>query len=157
MLSEQTCSLIENLVSSLTNVVGAMNIRIIAPKLNGDLRALMLAYSSSAPLAVPPTLLPTLEHLLNRTRQALQTEQEELSKKTEPQPPAEKSAETIKEEAPPSTTTTKEGKITKSILISPVCTFSPCLPTDAPSLISACVYRVFIKDIINKIRYFLNT
>lgn len=68
VLTEQTCLLIDNLVSSMMAMVEAVDIQSSAHRLTGDLRALALVYSSSSRLKPPSTLLPALETLLSRTR-----------------------------------------------------------------------------------------
>ncbi|KAL0117751.1 hypothetical protein PUN28_008863 [Cardiocondyla obscurior] len=68
VLTEQTCLLIDNLVSSLTTMVEAVDVEASAHRLTGDLRALALVYSSSTRLKPPSSLLPALETLLSRTR-----------------------------------------------------------------------------------------
>lgn len=68
VLTEQTCLLIDNLVSSLTAMVEAVDVEASAHRLTGDLRALALVYSSSTRLKPPVSLLPALETLLSRTR-----------------------------------------------------------------------------------------
>lgn len=68
VLTEQTCLLIDNLVSSMTAMVEAVDVEASAQRLTGDLRALALVYSSSTRLKPPATLLPALETLLSRTR-----------------------------------------------------------------------------------------
>lgn len=77
--------------------------RVLAPKLNGDLRALMLAYNSSASLAVPPALLPALEQVLARTRQIMQAEQAEHKEK------AATASTSTAETSTASTTSTEES------------------------------------------------
>jgi len=68
VLTDQTCLLIDNLVSSLTAMVEAVDVEASAHRLTGDLRALALVYSSSTRLKPPSSLLPALETLLLRTR-----------------------------------------------------------------------------------------
>jgi hypothetical protein len=68
VLTEQTCVLIDNLVSSLTTMVEAVDVEASAHRLTGDLRALALVYSSSTRLKPSSSLLPALETLLSRTR-----------------------------------------------------------------------------------------
>ncbi|XP_050445730.1 ubiquitin carboxyl-terminal hydrolase 34 isoform X1 [Cataglyphis hispanica] len=68
VLTEQTCLLIDNLVSSLTAMVDAVDVEASAHRLTGDLRALALVYSSSTRLKPSSSLLPALETLLSRTR-----------------------------------------------------------------------------------------
>ncbi|XP_046627893.1 ubiquitin carboxyl-terminal hydrolase 34 [Neodiprion virginianus] len=86
VLTEQTCSLIDNLVSSLTAMVEAVDVQVAAHRLTGDLRALALVYSSGTRLKPPGGLQPALDTLLARTRaakakEAGQTELEAPSKK----------------------------------------------------------------------------
>lgn len=68
VLTEQTCLLIDNLVSSMVAMVEAVDIQASAHRLTGDLRALALVYNSSTRLKPPSSLLPALETLLSRTR-----------------------------------------------------------------------------------------
>ncbi|KAK2584981.1 hypothetical protein KPH14_008512 [Odynerus spinipes] len=68
VLTEQTCLLIDNLVSSMTAMVEAVDIQASAHRLTGDLRALALVYSSSTRLKPPTSLQAALETLLTRTR-----------------------------------------------------------------------------------------
>lgn len=68
VLTDQTCLLIDNLVSSLTAMVEAVDVEASAQRLTGDLRALALVYSSSTRLKPPSTLSSALETLLSRTR-----------------------------------------------------------------------------------------
>lgn len=68
VLTEQTCLLIDNLVSSMVAMVEAVDIQASAHRLTGDLRALALIYSSSTRLKPPSSLLPALETLLSRTK-----------------------------------------------------------------------------------------
>lgn len=70
VLTEQTCSLIDNLVSSLTAMVEAVDVQVAAHRLTGDLRALALVYSSGTRLKPPSGLQPALDTLLARTRAA---------------------------------------------------------------------------------------
>lgn len=84
VLTEQTCLLIDNLVSSMTAMVEAVDVEASAQRLTGDLRALALVYSSSTRLKPPATLLPALETLLLRTRTVTKSnssEEEAPSKK----------------------------------------------------------------------------
>ncbi|XP_034942559.1 ubiquitin carboxyl-terminal hydrolase puf [Chelonus insularis] len=68
VLTQQTCSLIDNLVSTLSAMVDAVDIKSSAHRLTGDLRALALVYSSGSQLEPPKSLHQTLETLLTRTR-----------------------------------------------------------------------------------------
>lgn len=70
VLTEQTCSLIENLVGSLSDSLSSLNIRNSAYKLNGDLRALTLVYGSEVSLQMSDDFLPMLEQLLTKTKDA---------------------------------------------------------------------------------------
>ncbi|XP_068081544.1 ubiquitin carboxyl-terminal hydrolase puf [Anabrus simplex] len=70
VLTEQTCNLIENLTSSLTEISETMDVQSQAYKLNGDLRALTIVYSCDVPLAIPEELLPALDQLLSRSKAA---------------------------------------------------------------------------------------
>lgn len=80
VLTEQTCSLIDNLVSSLTAMVEAVDVQVAAHRLTGDLRALALVYSSGTRLKPPSGLQPALDTLLARTRatKAKESSQKEL-------------------------------------------------------------------------------
>ena len=65
VLSEQTLTMIDNTVVALSDQVGSLEITKVAKRLSGDLRALVLVYSS--PEAVPPPLLRnTLKQLQNK-------------------------------------------------------------------------------------------
>lgn len=65
VLSEQTLTMIDNTVVSLSEQVGSFDVMKMAKRLAGDLRALILVYSS--PEAVPPPLLQnTLKQLQNK-------------------------------------------------------------------------------------------
>lgn len=67
VLSEQTLTMIDNTVVSLSEQVVSVDLRKMARKLSGDLRALVLVYNS--PEAVPPPLLlTTLKHLQMRAK-----------------------------------------------------------------------------------------
>ncbi|XP_015123639.1 ubiquitin carboxyl-terminal hydrolase 34 [Diachasma alloeum] len=68
VLTEQTCSLIDNVVSSLSGMVEAVDVKTSAPRLTGDLRALALVYSSGSRLEPPASLQPALDTLLARVR-----------------------------------------------------------------------------------------
>ncbi|KAJ8674345.1 hypothetical protein QAD02_005607 [Eretmocerus hayati] len=70
VLTEQTCSIIDNLVSSLVDMVEAVDVQSSAHRLVGDLRALSLVYSSGTVLKPPPSLGAALETLLKRTKEA---------------------------------------------------------------------------------------
>ncbi|XP_057336925.1 ubiquitin carboxyl-terminal hydrolase puf [Microplitis mediator] len=70
VLTEQTCSLIDNLVSSLSTMVDAVDVKASAHRLTGDLRALVLVYSSGSQVEPPKSLHQALETLLTRTRNA---------------------------------------------------------------------------------------
>lgn len=70
VLTEQTCSIIDNLVSTLTSMVDVVDVQESAHRLTGDLRALALVYSSGADIKPPPTLHAALETLLTRTKAA---------------------------------------------------------------------------------------
>ncbi|XP_012254828.2 ubiquitin carboxyl-terminal hydrolase 34 [Athalia rosae] len=80
VMTEQTCSLIDNLVSSLTAMVEAVDVQVAAHRLTGDLRALALVYSSGTRLKPPSGLQPALDTLLARTRaaKAKESSQKEL-------------------------------------------------------------------------------
>lgn len=104
VLTEQTCSLIDNLVSSMSAMVEAVDIKVSAHRLTGDLRALALVYSSGTRLEAPPGLLPALETLLARTRAARiketsQQEAEAPSKKRKFTASEEGSEETARRKA----------------------------------------------------------
>ncbi|CAG2061985.1 unnamed protein product, partial [Timema podura] len=98
VLNDQTCNLIENLVTSLSGIVNLVNIRTTANKLNGDLRALALVYSTEVALSPSAELLPTLNQLLIKTTTA-RKQMEESANTT--------SVDTSVEEAP-----SKKRKIT---------------------------------------------
>nr|CAD7454071.1 unnamed protein product [Timema tahoe] len=98
VLNDQTCNLIENLVTSLSGIVNLVNIRTTANKLNGDLRALALVYSTEVALSPSAELLPTLNQLLIKTTTA-RKQMEESANTT--------SVDTSAEEAP-----SKKRKIT---------------------------------------------
>lgn len=70
VLTEQTCTIIDNFVVSLTSMVDAVDIQATAHKLTGDLRALTLVYNSGTRLKAPNNLQAALETLLSRTRSA---------------------------------------------------------------------------------------
>lgn len=57
VLSEQTLTMIDNTVVTLSEQISSMDISRVAKRMCGDLRALILVYSS--PEAVPPPLLRT--------------------------------------------------------------------------------------------------
>lgn len=57
VLSEQTLTMIDNTVVSLSEQVSSVDVKKMARRLTGDLRALILVYNS--PEAVPPPLLLT--------------------------------------------------------------------------------------------------
>jgi hypothetical protein len=54
---------IETAIGSLAEMMSTMNVKTIASKLTGELRALMLVYSSQVNL-VPPKQLPLILHQL---------------------------------------------------------------------------------------------
>jgi hypothetical protein len=62
--------LIENLISSLSDIVSQVNVQTTAYKLNGDLRALALVYNSDVPLSPPEELVSTIDALLAKTKLA---------------------------------------------------------------------------------------
>ncbi|KAG8236170.1 hypothetical protein J437_LFUL013436 [Ladona fulva] len=68
VLNEQTCNLIDSLVSSLTDIAEVVSVRATAYKLNGDLRALSLVYGSGVGPSPPTSLANTLAILLNKAR-----------------------------------------------------------------------------------------
>ncbi|XP_014226620.1 ubiquitin carboxyl-terminal hydrolase 34 isoform X1 [Trichogramma pretiosum] len=68
VLTEQTCSIIDNLVSSLISLADVVDLSNSMPRLIGDLRALDIVYSSGHDLKAPSTLQPALEILLNRCK-----------------------------------------------------------------------------------------
>lgn len=70
MLTEQTCNLIENLISSLSDIMSQVNVQSTAYKLNGDLRALALVYSSDVPPPPSEELVSTIDALLAKTKLA---------------------------------------------------------------------------------------
>lgn len=57
VLSEQTLTMIDNTVVTLSEQISSLDISRVAKRMSGDLRALILVYSS--PEAVPPPLLRT--------------------------------------------------------------------------------------------------
>jgi len=69
-LTEQTCNLIENLISSLSDIMSQVNVQSTAYKLNGDLRALSLVYSSDVPPPPSEELVSTIDALLAKTKLA---------------------------------------------------------------------------------------
>jgi ubiquitin carboxyl-terminal hydrolase 34 len=70
VLTEQTCNLIENLISSLSDIMSQVNVQATACKLNGDLRALALVYNSDVPLSPSEELISTIDALLDKTKLA---------------------------------------------------------------------------------------
>ena len=70
VLTEQTLSIIDNLVSTLISMVEVVDVQASAHRLIGDLRTLALVYSSGADIKAPPTLASALETLLTRTKAA---------------------------------------------------------------------------------------
>jgi ubiquitin carboxyl-terminal hydrolase 34 len=70
VLTEQTCNLIENLISSLSDIMSQVNVQATAYKLNGDLRALALVYNSDVPLSPSEELISTVDALLMKTKLA---------------------------------------------------------------------------------------
>lgn len=68
VLTEQTCSIIDNLVATLTSMVEVVDIQASAHRLTGDLRALALVYNNSSEIKPAATLHGALETLLSRTR-----------------------------------------------------------------------------------------
>ena len=67
VLSEQTLTMIDNTVVSLSEQVSSVDVKKMARRLTGDLRALILVYNS--PEAVPPPLLlTTLKQLQSRLK-----------------------------------------------------------------------------------------
>lgn len=68
VLTEQTCSIIDNLVSTLSSMVEVVDLQASAHRLVGDLRALALVYSSGADIKPPESLQPALETLLTRIK-----------------------------------------------------------------------------------------
>lgn len=78
MLTEQTCNLIENLISSLSDIMSQVNVQSTAYKLNGDLRALSLVYNSDVPPPPSEELVSTIDALLAKTKlarkQAMETD-----------------------------------------------------------------------------------
>uniref|UniRef100_A0A6P7F8D8 ubiquitinyl hydrolase 1 n=1 Tax=Diabrotica virgifera virgifera TaxID=50390 RepID=A0A6P7F8D8_DIAVI len=67
VLSEQTLTMIDNTVVSLSEQIGSLNILKMAKRLAGDIRALILVYNS--PEAVPPPLLlTTLKQLQSKIK-----------------------------------------------------------------------------------------
>lgn len=71
VLSEQTLTMIDNTVVALSEQVSSLEIIKVAKRLSGDLRALILVYSS--PEAVPPPLLRnTLEQLRSKVHEEIE-------------------------------------------------------------------------------------
>lgn len=68
VLTVQTCSIIDNLVSTLSSMVEMVDLQASAHRLVGDLRALALVYSSGADVKPPASLQPALETLLSRIK-----------------------------------------------------------------------------------------
>ncbi|CAH2011093.1 unnamed protein product [Acanthoscelides obtectus] len=79
VLSEQTLTMIDNTVVSLSEQVGSLDVLKLARRLSGDLRALILVYKS--PEAVPPPLLKTT---LKQLQTRLRAEKVKLTPKEEP-------------------------------------------------------------------------
>lgn len=52
VLTEQTCNLIESLVKTLAQTIDDMNVKTMAYRLTGDLRALLLVYSAAPHMLV---------------------------------------------------------------------------------------------------------
>ncbi|KAK0163763.1 hypothetical protein PV328_002459 [Microctonus aethiopoides] len=90
VLTKQTCSLIENLVSTLSAMVDAVDVKSSAHRLTGDLRALALVYSSGTRLDPPETLQQTLETLLTRTRNAIVKETSQQQQQQDNEAPSKK-------------------------------------------------------------------
>lgn len=68
VLTEQTCSLIDNTVTSLVNMVDVVDVSLLAYRLTGDLRALALVYNSGTQIKPTPSLQLALDTLLTRTK-----------------------------------------------------------------------------------------
>ncbi|KAG7202552.1 hypothetical protein KM043_009748 [Ampulex compressa] len=98
VLTEQTCLLIDNLVSSMTAMVEAVDVQASAHRLTGDLRALALVYSSSTRLKPPSSLQSALETLLARTRTVKLKE----SSQQESEAPSKRRKFSVTEETEPS-------------------------------------------------------
>lgn len=97
VLTEQTCSLIDNLVSTLSSMVEAVDVKSSAHRLTGDLRALALVYSSGTRLEPPESLHQTLETLLTRTRNA-KIKETSQQQQQETEAPAKKRKFTVNDE-----------------------------------------------------------
>lgn len=70
-MSEQTLTMIDNTVVSLSEQLGSLDVVKLAKRLSGDLRALILVYNS--PEAVPPPILKsTLKQLQNKVKTELE-------------------------------------------------------------------------------------
>lgn len=69
VLTDQTCQLMETLITSLGEGLLQLNVTNAAYKLNGDLRALSLVYSAELPVVPPPELAPVLTKLLEKIKQ----------------------------------------------------------------------------------------
>ncbi|XP_049955909.1 ubiquitin carboxyl-terminal hydrolase 34 [Schistocerca serialis cubense] len=108
VLTEQTCNLIDNLVTSLSEIVPMVNVRATALKLNGDLRALTMVYNSDASLPVSDELTPTLLQLLTKAREARQTIEAEENADDVPCKKRKLSAEKKEEEAEPKPSGSKD-------------------------------------------------
>ncbi|KAK9875298.1 hypothetical protein WA026_007696 [Henosepilachna vigintioctopunctata] len=82
VLSEQTLTMIDNTVVSLSEQVSSLDIQKMAHRLSGNLRALILVYNS--PEAVPPPLLKsTLNQLQVRVTELLEELQPKETKENE--------------------------------------------------------------------------
>ncbi|KAJ8971929.1 hypothetical protein NQ314_000472, partial [Rhamnusium bicolor] len=77
VLSEQTLTMIDNTVVSLSEQVGSFDVVKMAKRLSGDLRALILVYNS--PEAVPP---PLLQNILKQLQNKVKLEISKLDVKT---------------------------------------------------------------------------
>lgn len=100
VLTEQTCSLIDNVVTSLSGMVEAVDVKTSAPRLTGDLRALALVYSSGSRLEPPVSLQPALETLLLRVKGVKESGESEA-------PAKKRKFGTDGEERPPEAETTE--------------------------------------------------
>lgn len=73
VLSDNTCQLIDNLVTSLHEKVEHLDVSVMAYKLNADLRALNLVYSNvEVPIAPPNNIVQTLNCLLAKVKSVLE-------------------------------------------------------------------------------------
>lgn len=72
-MTEQTCTIIDNTVTSLAARVNTMDLQAMCLRLVGDLRALILVYSVQSSAKPPAQLLPTLTQLKKNVQQEITT------------------------------------------------------------------------------------